>query len=100
MKKLAIVLMAILLSASVFAQIDPTVVVDREYEGKIDVDVRMPETDMYVADSLRKFDVSFDYSTGPTGICMNSHPIRLQASAWCRPVPCLISLQGSPASIR
>lgn len=62
MKKLAIVLMAILLSASVFAQIDPTVVVDREYEGKIDVDVRMPETDMYVADSLRKFDVSFDYS--------------------------------------
>lgn len=62
MKKFAIVLMSILLSAQLFAQIDPTVVVDREYEGKIDVDVRMPQTETYVADSLRKFDVSFDYS--------------------------------------
>lgn len=62
MKKLQILLLAILLSAPVFAQIDPTVVVDREYEGKIDVDVRMPQTPITVADSLKKFDVSFDYS--------------------------------------
>lgn len=62
MKKFAILQLFILLSAPLLAQIDPTVVVDREYEGKIDVDVRMPETDLSVADSLKKFDVSFDYS--------------------------------------
>lgn len=62
MKKLHILLLAILLSAPVYAQIDPTVVVDREFEGKIDVDVRMPQTPLTVADSLKKFDVSFDYS--------------------------------------
>lgn len=62
MKKFSILLAAILLSAPVFAQIDPTVVVDREYEGKIDVDVRMPSTPAIVADSLKVFDVSFDYS--------------------------------------
>ncbi|MBR0534455.1 MAG: hypothetical protein IJK19_07220 [Bacteroidales bacterium] len=62
MKKLQILLLAILLSAPVYAQIDPTVVVDREFEGKIDVDVRMPQTPLTVADSLKKFDVSFDYS--------------------------------------
>jgi hypothetical protein len=62
MKKLQILLFAILLSAPVYAQIDPTVVVDREYEGKIDVDVRMPSVPATVADSLKKFDVSFDYS--------------------------------------
>jgi hypothetical protein len=62
MKKLQILLLAMLLSAPVYAQIDPTVVVDREYEGKIDVDVRMPATPIAVADSLKKFDVTFDYS--------------------------------------
>ena len=62
MKKLTILIMSMLLSAPLFAQIDPTVVVDRDYEGQIDVDVRMPETEIFVADSLKKFDVSFDYS--------------------------------------
>lgn len=62
MKKLTILIMSMLLSVPVFAQIDPTVVVDRDFEGQIDVDVRMPETEIAVADSLRKFDVSFDYS--------------------------------------
>ena len=62
MKKISILLAAVLLSVPAFAQIDPTVVVDREYEGKIDVDVRMPETPVAIADSLKVFDVSFDYS--------------------------------------
>ena len=62
MKKLQVFLLAILLSVPVLAQIDPTVVVDREFEGKIDVDVRMPQVPLTVADSLKKFDVSFDYS--------------------------------------
>ena len=62
MKKSAILLLSILLSVPVFAQIDPTVVVDRDFEGQIDVDVRMPQTASTVADSLKVFDVGFDYS--------------------------------------
>ena len=62
MKKFTILLLSILLSAPLFAQIDPTVVVDRDFEGQIDMDVRMPETEISVADSLKQFDVSFDYS--------------------------------------
>ena len=62
MKKFHILLTALLLATPSFAQIDPTVVVDRAYEGQIDVDVRMPETSIAVADSLKSFDVSFDYS--------------------------------------
>ena len=62
MKKFTILLMSVLLSAPLFAQIDPTVVVDRDYEGKVDLDVRMPDNKISVADSLKVFDVSFDYS--------------------------------------
>ena len=43
MKKFTILLLSILLSAPLFAQIDPTVVVDRDFEGQIDMDVRMPD---------------------------------------------------------
>lgn len=62
MKKFLILLMALVCASPLFAQIDPTVVVDREFQGKIDADVRMPETTAVVADSLKVFDVSFDYS--------------------------------------
>ena len=64
MKKLLILLTALLVSARLFAQIDPTVVIDREFEGQIDMDARMPlaEGAASIADSLKVFDVSFDYS--------------------------------------
>ena len=45
-----------------FAQnIDPTVVVSREYEGKL-MEVHKPVMDMEVPDSVLKFDMEFDYS--------------------------------------
>ena len=54
---------AIILSAvTVRAQdLDPTVVVDRAYEGKL-IEVHKPSLDMAVPDSVMRFDLDFDYS--------------------------------------
>lgn len=54
---------AMILSAvSVFAQdLDPTVVVDRAYEGKL-IEVHKPSLEMAVPDSVMRFDLDFDYS--------------------------------------
>ena len=41
--------------------LDPTVVVRREYEGKL-TEVHKPQLDMQVPDSVTRFDLDFDYS--------------------------------------
>lgn len=41
--------------------LDPTVVVDREYEGKL-MEVHKPALQMAVPDSVTRFDLDFDYS--------------------------------------
>ena len=47
---------------SVSAQdLDPTVVVNRAYEGKL-MEVHKPSLDMEVPDSVTRFDLDFDYS--------------------------------------
>lgn len=50
------------LSAGMSAQnLDPTVVVSREYEGKL-MEVHKPKLEMAVPDSVLRFDLDFDYS--------------------------------------
>lgn len=68
MKNIYIALFAavILSSAGLSAQnLDPTVVVDRAYEGKL-MEVHKPYMDMAVPDTLVKFDLDFDYSVFET----------------------------------
>jgi len=58
------ILAAFLMAAScpAFAQdLDPTVVVDRAYEGKL-MEVHKPFLEMQVPDSVTRFDLDFDYS--------------------------------------
>ena len=55
--------MAAALSAAVESaaqNLDPTVVVDRAYEGKL-MEVHKPYIDMAVPDSVVRFDLDFDY---------------------------------------
>ena len=53
---------AVAASYSLGAQdLDPTVVVRREYEGKL-IEVHKPQLDMQVPDSVTRFDLDFDYS--------------------------------------
>ena len=61
MKKIMI-LASLVLSASLAAQnLDPTVEVSREYEGKL-IEVHKPALEMSVPDTLHRFDLDFDYS--------------------------------------
>ena len=60
--------MAAALSAAVEStaqNLDPTVVVDRAYEGKL-MEVHKPYIDMAVPDSVLRFDLDFDYSVFET----------------------------------
>lgn len=59
--KRILLLAASLLSFSSFAQIDPTVEVDRSFDVTIG-DITKPDLPVAVADSLHRFDISFDYS--------------------------------------
>lgn len=53
---------SLVLSASLAAQnLDPTVEVSREYEGKL-IEVHKPALTMSVPDTLHRFDLDFDYS--------------------------------------
>lgn len=62
MKKILTAIAALLVCGSLYAQIDPTVEVSRQYKVNIaDID-RPLVTDNAVADSLQHFDVGFDYS--------------------------------------
>lgn len=56
-------LSALLMSASAaYSQdLDPTVVVDRAYEGKL-IEVHKPALEMSVPDTVMRFDLDFDYS--------------------------------------
>lgn len=57
---------ALLGSADAFGQnLDPTVVVDRAYEGKL-MEVHKPSIEMAVPDTVMKFDLDFDYSVFDT----------------------------------
>jgi hypothetical protein len=50
------------ISALASAQnLDPTVVVSRDYEGKL-MEVHKPRIEMAVPDSVLRFDLDFDYS--------------------------------------
>ena len=55
-------LSALLMSASAaYSQdLDPTVVVDRAYEGKL-IEVHKPALEMSVPDTVMRFDLDFDY---------------------------------------
>lgn len=59
--KRILLLAALLLSFSSFAQIEPTVEVDRSFDVTIG-DITKPDLPVVVADSLHRFDISFDYS--------------------------------------
>ena len=62
MKKILTLAAALMLCGSLYAQIDPTVEVSRQYKVNI-ADIDRPLTsDHSVADSLQRFDVDFDYS--------------------------------------
>ena len=62
MKRLFTIAATLLICGSLFAQIDPTVEVSRQYKVNIaDID-RPMAYDHSVADSLQRFDVDFDYS--------------------------------------
>mgnify|MGYP006873009500 FL=1 len=62
MKKILTAIAALALCGTVYAQIDPTVEVSRQYKVNI-ADIERPQTnDNAVPDSLQKFDVDFDYS--------------------------------------
>lgn len=54
----AMILMALTANAQ---DLDPTVVVDRAYEGKL-IEVHKPSMEMAVPDSVMRFDLDFDYS--------------------------------------
>lgn len=62
MKRLIIAILTLTVAFSAFAQIDPTVEVNRDYEGSIASYARKPLADTEITDSLKHFDVSFDYS--------------------------------------
>jgi hypothetical protein len=53
--------MALAVSAMHAQNLDPTVVVNRAYEGRL-TDVHKPLLDMQVPDSVTRFDLDFDYS--------------------------------------
>lgn len=56
------VLLLLLAAVSAGAQnIDPTVVVSRDYEGKL-MEVHKPKIEMAIPDSVLRFDLEFDYS--------------------------------------
>lgn len=63
MKKIYLYILALSVAGlSASAQdLDPTVVVDRVYEGKL-MEVHKPLLDMAVPDSVMRFDLDFDYS--------------------------------------
>ena len=62
MKKILTAVAALLVCGAVYAQIDPTVEVSRQYKVNVaDIDRPQDET-IHVADSLQRFDVGFDYS--------------------------------------
>ena len=62
MKRILTAIAALMFCGSMYAQIDPTVEVSRQYKvGIADID-RPIVTDNRVADSLQRFDVDFDYS--------------------------------------
>lgn len=56
-----IAVMALAVSAVHAQDLDPTVVVNRAYEGRL-ADVQKPLQDMQVPDSVTRFDLDFDYS--------------------------------------
>ena len=59
---LASALLMFAVCESAYAQeLDPTVVVNRTYEGQL-VDVNKPSFDMMVPDSVTRFDLDFDYT--------------------------------------
>lgn len=53
--------MALAVSALHAQDLDPTVVVNRAYEGRL-TEVHKPQYDMQVPDSVTRFDLDFDYS--------------------------------------
>lgn len=65
MKRIYIAISAAVFAASCFSasaqELDPTVVVDRAYEGKL-MEVHKPYLEMAVPDTVMRFDLDFDYS--------------------------------------
>lgn len=61
MKKIVIAALLVLPTALMGQDLDPTVEVSREYEGKL-IDVHKPSLTMTVPDTLYRFDLDFDYS--------------------------------------
>ena len=64
MKKYIYAFIAAALAATgslVAQELDPTVVVNRAYEGKL-LEVHKPSFEMEIPDTVSKFDLDFDYS--------------------------------------
>ena len=58
---LSVSLLAFVCAAAYGQNLDPTVVVSRDYEGKL-MEVHKPKLEMAVPDSVLRFDLDFDYS--------------------------------------
>ena len=58
---LSLSLLAFVCAAAYGQNLDPTVVVSRDYEGKL-MEVHKPKLEMAVPDSVLRFDLDFDYS--------------------------------------
>jgi hypothetical protein len=62
LKRYTIAFLALLAGVSTWAQnMDPTVTVTRQYQGKL-IEVGKPDLTMTVPDSLTRFDLKIDYS--------------------------------------
>lgn len=62
MKKILTAVATLLLCGTIYAQIDPTVEVSRQYKVNV-ADIDRPQSTAHqIADSLQRFDVGFDYS--------------------------------------
>ena len=61
LKSLILLVVTLLPVAAAAQNLDPTVVVNRAYEGRL-LEVHKPSMTMTVPDTVRRFDLDFDYS--------------------------------------
>ena len=61
LKSLILLVVTVLPVAAAAQNLDPTVVVNRAYEGRL-LEVHKPSMTMTVPDTVRRFDLDFDYS--------------------------------------
>ena len=99
MKKTIIFISFVLAAVSMSAQnLDPTVEVSRAYEGKL-IEVHKPDYEMQVPDTVRNFDLKFDYSVfdNPYRSSMEFNPymVEMRPTTVLQDQPALYLLAGA-----